>query len=370
MKKKTRIGAKEMISLMVLFEMGTSMMSIPGRNAGKDAWIAILISTVLGAMLFVCYGSLHRRFPDLLMTQYCRALLGKKAGSALAFIYIVFFLYGGARDLRDTGILIADRTLQHTPLTVICALMIGLVMYVVYLGIEVAGRTAIIMLILLLLLGLATNILILLAGIVDVGNILPIAEHGWQPIWQVVYSQAVMLPYGEMVTFAMILPTLKKGYRANGVGVSAILLGGLLLSIVTLSNVLALGEDVFKRATYPLLSMISKVEISDFIDRVDVIGVMSVIIFDFFKIFIFYYAAVKAAEDVLRVSYHKLILPFGIIMLVSCVLMALSYQDHLQTGELVLKWLFPIFAVFFPILLLIVSWLRKTRNKKGEENVS
>lgn len=45
-------------------------------------------------------------------------------------------------------------------------------------------------------------------------------------------------------------------------------------------------------------------------------------------------------------SYHKLILPFGIIMLVSCVLMTLSYQDHLQTGELVLKWLFPIFAVF------------------------
>ncbi|WDZ55190.1 GerAB/ArcD/ProY family transporter [Paenibacillus polymyxa] len=370
MKKRVQIGAKEMISLMVLFEMGTSMMSIPGRNAGKDAWIAILISAIFGALLFVCYGSLHQRFPNLLMTQYCRTLLGKKAGNALAFLYIVFFLYGGARDLRDTGILIADRTLQHTPLTVICALMIGLVMYVVYLGIEVAGRTAIIMLILLLLLGLATNILVLLAGIVDVGNILPIAEHGWQPIWQVVYSQAVMLPYGEMVTFAMILPTLKKGYRANGVGVSAILLGGLLLSMVTLSNVLALGEDVFKRATYPLLSMISKVEISDFIDRVDVIGVMSVIIFDFFKIFIFYYAAVKAAEDVLRVSYHKLILPFGIIMLVSCVLMALSYQDHLQTGELVLKWLFPIFAVFFPILLLIVSWLRKTRNKKGEENVS
>ncbi len=168
-------------------------------------------------------------------------------------------------------------------------------MYVMYLGIEVAGRTATIMLILLLLLGLATNILILMAGIIDMGNILPIAEHGWQPIWQVVYSQAVMLPYGEMVTFAMILPTLKKNYRANGVGGSAILFGGLLLSMVTLSNVLALGEDV---------------------------------------------------------------------------LMALSYQDHLQTGELVLKWLFPIFSIFFPILLLIVSWLRKIRNKKGEENVS
>ncbi|KAF6616606.1 GerAB/ArcD/ProY family transporter, partial [Paenibacillus sp. EKM208P] len=53
--KKTQMDAKEMISLMVLFEMGTSMMSIPGRNAGKDAWIAILISTVFGAMLFVCY---------------------------------------------------------------------------------------------------------------------------------------------------------------------------------------------------------------------------------------------------------------------------------------------------------------------------
>lgn len=148
------------------------------------------------------------------------------------------------------------------------------------------------------------------------------------------------------------------------------MLGGLLLSVVTLSNVLVLGEDVFRRATYPLLSMISKVEISDFIDRVDVIGVMTVIIFDFFKIFIFYYAAVKAAEDVLRMSYHKLILPFGLIMLVSCVLMALGYQDHLETGEFVLKWLFPIFAVFFPFLLLTLSWLKKTRNKRGKENVS
>lgn len=125
---------------------------------------------------------------------------------------------------------------------------------------------------------------------------------------------------------------------------------------------------MFKRATYPLLSMISKVEISDLIDRIDVIGVMTVIIFDFFKIFIFYYATVKAAEDVLRISYRKLILPFGLIMLVSCILMALGYQHHLVIGEFVLKWLFPIFAVFFPFLLLIVSWLKKTRIKKGEEN--
>ncbi|MET3207247.1 UNVERIFIED_CONTAM: spore germination protein KB [Paenibacillus sp. PvR008] len=368
--KKTQMDAIEMISLMVLFELGTSMMSIPGRDAGKDAWLSILIATAFGALLFLCYGSLHRRFPDLLMTQYCKVLLGKKTGSVLAFLYIVFFLYGGARDLRDTGVLIADRTLQHTPLTVICALMIGLVMYMMHLGIEAAGRTAITMLILLLLLGLATNIMILLSGIVDLGNVLPIAQHGWQPIWQVVYSQALMLPYGEMVTFAMILPTLRKDYRANGVGVTAVLLGGLLLSFVTLSNVLVLGEDVFKRATYPLLSMISKVQISDLIDRIDVIGVMTVIIFDFFKIFIFYYAAVKAAEDVLRISYRKLILPFGLIMLVSCVLMSLGYQYHLVIGEYVLKWLFPIFAVFFPFLLLIVSWLKKTRNKKGEKNAS
>ncbi|MHB0883527.1 GerAB/ArcD/ProY family transporter [Paenibacillus sp. SEL1] len=368
--KKIQIDAKEMISLMMLFELGTSMMSIPGRDAGKDAWIAILIAAGLGALLFLCYGSLHRHFPDLLMTQYCKVLLGKTAGSVLAFLYIVFFLYGGARDLRDTGILIADRTLQHTPLTIVCVLMIGLVMYVMHLGIEVAGRTGLMLLFLLLLLGFATNIMILLSGIVHMSNILPIAQHGWQPIWEVVYSQALMLPYGEMVTFAMILPTLKKGYRANGVGVTAVLLGGAILSFVTLSNVVVLGEDVFKRATYPLLSMISKVEISDFVDRVDVIGVMTVIIFDFFKIFIFYYAAVKAAEDVLRVSYHKLILPFGLIMLVSCVLMAQGYQEHLTTGKFVLKWVFPIFAVFFPFLLLMVSWLKKNRNKKRKEYAS
>ncbi|WP_431086202.1 GerAB/ArcD/ProY family transporter [Paenibacillus sp. 8b26] len=368
--KKVQVDAIEMIALMVLFELGTTVMSIPGRDAGKDAWLVILIAMGFGALLFLCYGTLHRRFPELVLTQYSQKIIGRKAGSVLAFLYILFFLYGGSRDLRDSAVLIANRTLQHTPLTVISVLMIGLVMYVMYLGIEVAGRTAIWLLALMLLLGFITNIMLLLSGIVDWRNFLPIAQHGWQPIWKEIYSQAIMLPFGEMVTFTMILPSLKKDFRANGVGISAVLLGGTILSMIALVNVLVLGEDVFQRAVYPILSMISKVEISDFIDRVDVIGVMTVIIFDFFKIFIFYYAAVRAAEDVLRIPYRKLLLPFGLIMLISSVLMAQSYQEHITTGEFVLKWMFPAFSVLFPLLLLVVSGFQKTGSKKGKENVS
>ncbi|WP_342415860.1 GerAB/ArcD/ProY family transporter [Paenibacillus sp. FSL R10-2782] len=368
--KKIQMDAIEVISLMILFELGTSVMSIPGREAGKDAWLAILSATGLGALLFLCYGSLHRRFPNLLMTQYSKVIMGRKAGGVIAFLYIVFFMYGGARDLQDTGTLIANRTLPHTPLIIISALMIALVMYVMHLGLEVAGRTAIWLLAFMLVLGLATNVMLVLSGILDWGNLLPIAQHGWQPIWRVIYSQALMLPFGEMVSFTMILPTLKKDYRANGVGISAVLLGGIILTIVAMVNVLSLGEDVFQRATYPILSTISKVEISNFIDRVDVIGVMTVIIFDFFKIFIFYYAAIKAAEDVFNISSRKLLLPFGIIMLISSVLMAQSYQEHIKIGDFVLKWIFPIFSIFFPLLLLMMSWFRKPENKKGKENAS
>ncbi|ALP37108.1 spore gernimation protein [Paenibacillus sp. 28ISP30-2] len=370
MKKEQVIDAMEMISLMLLFELGTTVISIPGRDAGKDAWLAILLSTGFGALLFFCYGTLHRRFPGMLLTQYIKVITGRKVGSVLAFLYILFFLYGGTRDLRDAGILISDTTLFRTPLAVISALIIGVVMYVMYLGIEAAGRTAIWLLSFLLLLGLTTTILLSLSGSIDWKNMMPIAQHGWGEIWKAVYTEGIMLPFGEMVTFTMILPSLKKDYRANVVGITSVLLGGIAFSLIALINVLVLGEDLFQRATYPLLTMIGKVEITDFIDRLDVIGVMTVIIVDFFKIFIFFYAAVKAGSDVLRVPPDRLLLPFGLIMLTSSLLMAQSYQEHIAIGQFVLKWMFPTFSVIFPLLLLIVSGFRKKGSSKGKGNAS
>lgn len=368
--EKAKINAWQLFSLIILFEFGTALVVGFGLDAKKDAWLAILVGLAFGLVIFLVYSYFYRIYPDLPLTNYARKILGKYIGLPIGVLYIVYFIYGAARDLRDASDLLITSIYDQTPMFVINALMIVSIAYVLHKGIEVLGRIAEIYLVIIVGLGILGTLTVLFSGIIDFKNLFPMLEKGWKPILMTAYSQTIIFPFGEMIAFTMVLPYLNKPQKALKTGISAMIISGVILSYTTLLNIAVLGVDIASRSTFPLFTTISKVNIAEFIQRVDAIVILTLIIGDFFKIAIFYYAAVMGAMDVFKIQQHyKLVFPIGIIVLYSSLMIASDFSEHIKEGKLALKTSHALFSVGIPLLLLVAFQIRKRFNPPQSDKI-
>lgn len=368
--ENAKITPRQLFFLLVLFEFGTALSVGLGVNAKKDAWIAVLLGMIAGLLLILVYGGLYRIFPTLVLTASLRKTFGKIIGWPIGLIYLVYFLYGAARDLRDAGELLVTSTFDVTPMVVIITVMIVTISYVLAKGVEVLGRTAEIYLLVLFVLGLIGNLLVMFSGIINLHNLRPIMENGFQPVWETTFPLMVVFPFGEVICFTMLLPYLNKPQAYFKTGLYAILLSGLILTYTTALNIAVLGANIASRATFPLFTTISRVDIADFIQRLDAIVILTLIIGDFFKIAIFYYAGMMAAVDLFKFKgYRRLVVPFGFLILFLSMMIASSFQEHILEGWKVnpMYLSFPL-QVVVPVLLLLIAWLRFRLFKKKGQN--
>lgn len=345
---------------MVLFELGTAIVVPLGLAAKQDAWITILLGIVGGIGLYVVYYYLSYLYPGIPLTSYSQKILGKYIGSVIGFSYVLFFIYGAARDLRDGGEFLQTAMYDMTPIFTLTALMLIAITYILYHGLEVLARTGEMLLILMILLGAVGSLLILFSGLIDLDNLKPVVGKGWKSIFLAAYPEMVMFPFGEAICFTMILSNLNKPQIGIKVGILATVFSGIILCLISASEVAVLGADIASRTTFPLLTTISKVKIVDFLQRLDIIVVLSLIMGDFFKTAIFFYAAVIGTMDMFKQKKHQeLVIPIGIIILFSSMFIASDFSQHLTQGDLALKSVFMLYSLIIPCLLLVIALIRK-----------
>ncbi len=355
------MNAFQMFSLMVLFELGSAIVIAIGIDAKQGAWLAILLSLSAGMMMFYVYFYLYKQYPDQPLTGYLQHILGKYIGGLVGVLYMLYFFYIAARVLRDFGDLLLSSTLAETPLFVINLLMICTIMYVIYLGIEVLARTGEFYILLLLLLGFVANLLILFSGIIDVKNLLPILGEGWKPIIQTAFPVGFTFPFGEIVVFSMLLPYLNKPKSALRVGLTALVVSGLTIAFNTSLNIAVLGVDIASRTTFPLLTSVGKIRVGEFLERLDALVVITLVIGMFFKIAIFMYAGIIGITKLFNVNNHQhLVFPIGIIILFSSLSIASNFSEHLEEGlNIVPYYLHLPFQIYIPLLLFLLTLIRK-----------
>lgn len=358
--EKAKINAYQLYCLLVLFEFGTALLVPLGMDVRQDAWIAILLGGMGGLLLFGLYVYLFRQYPQLPLTGYLPKILGKYIGWPLGFLYVVFFIYAGARDLRDVGSLLIASVYDRTPLFVLNLLVLFAAAYVIRKGIEVMARTGEIMTASIFAFGLLGVPLVLFSNIMDVHLLLPVLGEGWKPVLTTALTQTWMFPFGETICFTMLLPYLNKPNLAFKTGAAGIAVSALVLSLTISMEITILGAVLTSRSTFPLLAAISKVNIGDFIQHVDALAVFTLIVNNFFKVGLFYYAAAVGTADLFRFpKYQVLLLPIGFIMLISSMMMASNFPEHLKEGKLALKTIFPVFAVALPLILAAAVQIRK-----------
>jgi spore germination protein KB len=356
--ENAKISPFQLFCLVFLFELGTAVVIGIGLEAKQDAWIAVLIGLTVGVILLFVYGNLYQRHPNVLLTTYTKQILGKKIGSIVSFLYIVYFIYIGARVLRDIATLLQITWLQKTPILVISILLILVTAYTIVQGVEVLARTGEVHLFFYVLSGLVTAILILFSDIIDLQKLLPVAEN-WRLILKTAFPLVSSFPFGEMITFAMLLPYLNNGKRGFRYGLIAMILAGFVISITIATDIAALGGVMVSRAPFPLLTTMGKVSINFFIQRLDILACIILLIGGFFKITIFSYAAVIGSADLFKIPHKKITLPLATIILLFSIMIADNSSEHFKEGlEIVPYYIHIPMQMGIPIILLCISLFR------------
>ncbi|MED3855222.1 GerAB/ArcD/ProY family transporter [Priestia megaterium] len=365
--EKAKISASQLFILMVLFELGTSLLLSVAMEAKQDAWLAILLGMLGSLVLFVIYYKLYSYYPDLLPTEYMQKILGKAIGSVLAFLYISYFIYDVARVLRDIGEMLLTFSYSDTPLFIANALLILVIIYTVQKGIEVVARSGELFFIFMYVLAVTGFLLIVCSGLIDFKNLQPVLEDGISPVLKVVFIQTLYFPFGEAIVFTMILPYLNNPKKAKVTMLCATGLSGINLTITMLINISVLGVDLTARSQFPLLSTVQSIQVADFLERLDVFFMLALVIGGFSKISVLFYASMIATATLFKIkSPSRLSYPIGLIVLFMSLMISRNFQEHLHEGIGVEMFFLQIpFLAIIPVLLFLVAFFKNRKQQKA-----
>lgn len=366
--EKAKISSYQLFVLIVLFELGSALLVPTAIDAKQDAWIAILLAMIGGFCLFLIYHCLYQYYPEVPFTEYIQKLFGRIFGRILGILYVLYFLYLAARVLRDFGDMLITVAYPETPLFIANALLIIVIFYTVRKGIEVLARTGEIFFILINMLSITGFIMIVVSSLIDLNQLRPVLEEGISPVLKSAFSQTLYFPFGEVIVFAMILIYLNKPKQAKITGLLALGLSGINLALVMAINISVLGVDLTARSQFPLLSTIQTIQIAEFLERLDVFFMIAMIIGGFFKISIFFYAAVTGIATMFNLKEpSKITYPIGLVILFMSLTIASNYIEHNNEGiKLVPMVLHLPFQVIIPVFLLLVAFIKKRHKQQNK----
>lgn len=373
MKLQENVSAVQLLILVINFEIGSSIVVGLGAKARQDAWIAVLIGTFLiGVSVAYFYYKLLSFCPGKNLYEIMEFAFGRPITVGLSILYIGFFCYATARVSRDFGELMTSVILPNTPIEAINMLLLLLIAYILYLGLEPLARTAEIFSPYIFLLLCFLGLLLWISGEFKITRLEPVLAYGWKPIVKAIFPDMLVFPFGELLTFTTIMCYTTKFRYAGKMMLSGVVLSGVLISFSVVMQIMALGADSVGRSNFPLLNAAREVSVARFIERIDAIVVFIMMLGIVIKCSAFMFTAFKGIEYVFNMPYRPFVFPIMMVVSLFSMMIASNFAEHLEEG---LKLGIPYFGIemqyVIPLLLFVVTYMkyRKQKKEEGSEGV-
>ena len=363
-----KISLWQLFILIFIFEMGSATVVGIGSDASQDAWIAVLIATFIGVgIVGFYYFMLSRREGGNLydIIEYC---LGKTLSKIVILAYIIYFFYISARVLRDFGEVIVSTIFEITPIEIISITMMLVIMYIIYMGIEVLSRTSEIFIPYFIIFSLFVGAAILFTGELHFENLRPVLAEGFTPILKTVFPTLVTFPFGETIVFMLIIPFVSNFKEARKISIYAIIFTGMVLIYLVILEIATLGADLRSKTNFPGLSASREISLLNFIERVDILIVFVMMFGIIVKVTVFFFGGLLGLEKLFNRPYRSFIFPFGTLLAYISIVVSANYAEHIEEGIVFVPYFLHLpFQFIIPGLLLpILLW--KTRHRDRVEN--
>ncbi|MBO1511199.1 GerAB/ArcD/ProY family transporter [Metabacillus bambusae] len=354
------ISVRQFQIFVFIFTIGSSILYIPSSlaaEAKQDAWIPAGFGVVIGLLVVKLITSLAKLYPNLNFAQYTEVILGKWIGKLVNLAFFFNFYMICAFVLRDVGDFVITLLMPETPLQAILIIFIVVVILGIRLGLETLARAAeifypwLIFMMLILLIALTPE--------VKFTNIQPLFESEVKTIVRASLP-FIAVPFFQFSVFLMIIPYVQQKKGVEKKFFSGALKAGILLIIFTVVSILVLGVNITARQFYPTFTLSEKINIGNFLQRLEAVIASIWFISIFFKLAICFYASILSLAHTLKLKDYKVLtFPLGIILVVLSIVV---YPNIVYTSDFI-KWMFFYFGTMglvIPITLLGVSKLRRS----------
>ncbi|MEK5037112.1 GerAB/ArcD/ProY family transporter [Sporosarcina sp. FSL K6-3457] len=356
-----KISVRQFTILVILFLIGSSILIVPGiiaQEAKQDAWIAAILGVVVALLLVKLYNVVGSIEPSMTLVEMNEKLLGKWIGKIVTISFLFFTIVVSGELLYFVGSFMQTQLMPETPLLAFNLLFISVIIMGVRYGLETIARSAEIIFPWFILLFLLT--VFLLSPNFDFANTQPILETKMKPM---IYGMLLFLSIFSFspVVLLMIFPiAVNDSQQAKKALFKGTLIAGIILVIIVMLTIVVLGAETTSKLMYPSYSLAKRIEIGNFLQRLEMFIAFMWIITIFFKLLIYFYASVIGLAQLVNIKeYRPLTLPLGLLIVVLSVIVHPTTVDSMQYNKGAWLPFGATFGILLPLLLLVIAKIRK-----------
>jgi len=354
--KGEKISGMALFLWLVTYTLGDMSILNPaiGAKAYQDSWLGFILGWTGGFILMVIYVSIIRLTPSKTLFEILKDSFGKYIGSILIIFYIWYFIYNGSLVVREFGEYAVIVNYPETPIVFISALLVFMAAYMIKSGPQVISRVYGILAFIFIFSVLA--ITMILIPQFDFTNLFPFLEHGIKPVLKAGLN-TVAFPFGELVLLLVIASVAKESVNIKKAAYSAVALGGFLIFVTILRDIMVLGPGLLENQTFP--AQASTQIIPKPLDVSPMVSV-SLLIGSGIETTTYLYACTLGISQLFNLDDYK---PFVFPMAALMVMISLwnftsVHQFFGWVSEIYPYYVVP-FQTIIPLIILIILWTKK-----------
>lgn len=260
-----QIGAL-VVSIITAVIMGLGILNA-SVIARVDAYIATIISTILGFIPIILMLYIANFKPNLNIKEKINNLFGKKIGFIINLIITIIIAIIAITTLFSVVNFIVSQFLSNTPIIYIAAFFGILTIYALTKGIETISRSSLILITISMVLFIFFTLC--LTNEFEIDNLKPFLEFGIER--PLIGGFTTMLMVSIPIFTILMIPKNniidKKNY--NKAIIISYIIGAVTIIIISTLTIGILGQYLSDIYQYPEYIVLKKIKLFDFIDRIE-----------------------------------------------------------------------------------------------------
>lgn len=354
-----KISLRQLKILLILDLFSTTSLILPrvaAESAGRDAWICIIIGTIIASIYVLIITHLTKKFSKETFMEYSERVLGRFLSIILGLVFILKLIISAAFGVRLFSELIKETLLQDTPIEIIILSMLLIISYAARKGFECRARIGEILIFIVFI----PIILILFFALpeVKISKLMPIMVANPKDILSGGFF--ISLTYSSLEFLLIATSFTNKPNRIKYSSLFSLIFVGIFNCFLVFITLGIFGEVGTQRQIWPVMTIMQVVKLpGGLIERQDALMISFWILsmFAVLNAYVFYISVLTQGIFKLK-EQNFLVLPFlPVIYLVALIpdniVQAYDYMKYIMNYSGLL------FLVAVPLLIIIISKIRK-----------
>lgn len=367
---KKYITKRQFMAITFLFILANDMTrGYFVREIQQHVWLTTLIAILGAIFLFFIYSFIYKNTNNAGFKKGLELITGKFLSKIIILVYIIYFIILSWFCLRDLVQMIHVYLISNEMISLYAIGILFALLYMVNKDIETFARLNDILFILTVFAFIFFSSLLLGINKSNFNGFLPFLPHGVKPLIRPALMMTYGIPMGELfvliIIFQFVNPLQKKKAFKNAY--LGILLGGLLLALITVYNVLYIPPQALSLSICPAMRVWRRIDLRDYIQRFDMLVINIITTHAVIKLFVFLFSTKELLGSLVKVK-KGFIYP-----LIICIMLVVGIQFFGKSYSIVLefkynyivRYLNLIFEVGIPVLIVLISFLRKKKIQTG-----